>query len=200
MHTRTAARQERGEDMERDEQSGADLRKDDDALLKRIETERDKMYGIAYAYMRNESDALEAVQETVCRVWMKRRSIREPRYFATWMIRILINVCMDERKKRKRELPSPDANLDRLAASDRTLERLGMAEQLAELPPRYRMVVVLKYYRDMTVMEIAELLEKPDGTIRTWLHKALKLLRRDMELGKEGTRHERVAEEGWGRC
>jgi len=185
--------------MERDAQSEADLRKDDDALLKRIETEKDKMYGIAYAYMRNESDALEAVQETVCRVWMKRRSIREPRYFATWMIRILINVCMDERKKRKRELPSPDANLDRLAASDRTLERLGMAEQLAKLPPRYRMVVVLKYYRDMTVMEIAELLEKPDGTIRTWLHKALKLLRREMELGKEGAGHERVAEEGWGR-
>ncbi|RJE82827.1 sigma-70 family RNA polymerase sigma factor [Paenibacillus sp. 1011MAR3C5] len=185
--------------MGHDEHNDADLRKDDEALLERIEREKGKMYGIAYAYMRNEADALEAVQETVCRVWMKRRSLREPRYFATWMIRILIHVCMDERKKRKREQPSPNERLERAADSDRTIERIGMAEQIAKLPPRYRMVVVLKYYRDMTVMEIAKLLEKPDGTIRTWLHKALKQLRREMEQGKEGVDHERVVEEGWGR-
>ncbi|REK74133.1 sigma-70 family RNA polymerase sigma factor [Paenibacillus paeoniae] len=179
--------------------NGADLRKDDVALLERIQKEKNKMYGIAYAYMRNETDALEAVQETVCRVWVKRRSLRNEQYFATWMIRILINVCMNERKKRDRERPSPAERLERTTDTDRLIESIGMAEQIAKLPSQYRMIVVLKYYRDMTITEIADLLEKPDGTIRTWLHKALKQLRQDMEQGKEGRAHERVVEEGWGR-
>lgn len=182
--------------MGNDERNNADLRKDDEALLERIEKEKGKMYGIAYAYMRNEPDALEAIQETVCRVWVKRRSLRDERYFATWMIRILIHVCMDERKKQNREQPSPTERLERVAASDGTVERIGMAEQIAKLSPRFRMIVVLKYYRDMTITEIAELLDKPDGTIRTWLHKALKQLRQQMTQGEEGAGHERVVEEG----
>ncbi|MNG35767.1 RNA polymerase sigma factor [compost metagenome] len=52
------------------------------------------------------------------------------------------------------------------------------------------MVIVLKYYRDMTIMEIAELLEKPDGTVRTWLHQALKRLRSNDSHGKEGMKDE----------
>lgn len=142
--------------------------------------------GIAFAYMRNEEDALEAIQETVCRVWAKRRTLREANYFTTWTIRILIRVCMDERKKRKREQKrSMDAGrMQRtLEANDEDEDaaaRLDMAAQVQALPANYRMVVVLKYYRDMTITEIAELLVKPDGTIRTWLNKGLKLLRSDM--------------------
>lgn len=173
----------------------ADLRGDDEALLRRIEIEKSKMYGIAFAYMRNEADALEAIQETVCRVWLKRRGLRDENYFTTWMIRILINVCMDERKKRKREKPSPADQLERMGTAQEPTERMGMAEEIAKLPPNYRMVIVLKYYRDMTITDIAELLEKPDGTIRTWLHKALKQMKAEMGSREEVQRHERIAEQ-----
>lgn len=166
--------------MGRDEWAAAAVKGDEEALMKRIDEDKGRLYGIAYTYMRNEADALEAVQETVCRVWAKRRSLRDPKLFTTWMIRILIRVCMDERKKRGRERPSEGIGREAAAKGEDTAERLDMEQQLRSLPANYRMVVVLKYYRDMTIMEIAELLERPDGTVRTWLNKALKLLRRDM--------------------
>ncbi|MDQ0115923.1 sigma-70 family RNA polymerase sigma factor [Paenibacillus harenae] len=172
---------------DRDECASAAIRGDEEALLRRIDMDKRQLYGIAFAYMRNEEDALEAIQETVCRVWAKRRTLREAKYFTTWTIRILIRVCMDEKKKRKREQQQSTIDASRM---QRTIEandeeedaaaRLDMAAQVQALPAKYRMVVVLKYYRDMTIMEIAELLEKPDGSIRTWLNKALKLLRSDM--------------------
>ncbi|TCM86919.1 RNA polymerase sigma (SigV) subunit [Paenibacillus sp. BK033] len=178
--------------MDRDEYAAAAIKGDDDALIARIQMDQSRLYGIAYSYMRNETDALEVIQETTFRVWSKRRSLRDPKVFTTWVTRILIRVCLDERKKRLRELPLLDELLkrDAQAADGNGIDRLDMAVQLQKLPSKYRMVIVLKYYRDMTITEIAELLEKPDGTIRTWLHQALKRLRTDNAYGKEGMKIE----------
>lgn len=155
---------------------------DEEAFIERLNVDQHRMYSIAYSYMRNEADALDAVQETVSRVWAKRRTLRQPEYFTTWVIRILIRVCMDERKKRKRELPLATEKIEigstsTVTAMSDTAQKIDMEALVTALPPKYRMVIVLKYYRDMTITEIAELLERPDGTIRTWLNKALKMMR-----------------------
>lgn len=186
--------------MDRDECAAAAIRGDEEALLKRIDMDKQQLYGIAYSYMRNETDTLEAIQETVCRVWTKRHTLREPKFFTTWTIRILIRVCMDEQKKRTREQPA-EAYVQRFEGEthpDDAAERLDLAIQVQALPANYRMVVALKYYRDMTITEIAQLLEKPDGTIRTWLNKALRILRSDMAVIKEGTQDERGNGDGFG--
>ncbi|NIK79957.1 RNA polymerase sigma-70 factor (ECF subfamily) [Paenibacillus castaneae] len=179
--------------MDKEECAAAAIRGDETALLQRIDIDKQQMYGIAYSYMRNETDALEAIQETVCRVWAKRHTLREPKYFTTWMIRILIRVCMDARKKRARE-QSVEALVqkhEKVAAAYDAADRLDITAQVQALPDNLRMVITLKYYRDMTITEIAELLEKPDGTIRTWLNKGLKLLRTDMTVLEEGMQDER---------
>ncbi|MHA6482094.1 sigma-70 family RNA polymerase sigma factor [Paenibacillus sp. strain BS8-2] len=169
---------------------------DRETILATLEREKGKMYGIAYAYLRNEEGALEAIQETACRVWVNRVKVRKPEYLATWMIRILIHVCMDERKKQKQEQSSITMAASQTTLETEAVERLEMEEQLAKLPPHLRMVIVLKYYRDMTITQVAEMMEKPDGTIRTWLHKALQQLRTDMTERKEVDRDERLGEEG----
>ncbi|MGO4185600.1 sigma-70 family RNA polymerase sigma factor [Paenibacillus sp. TAF43_2] len=182
--------------MNKDEWAQAAIRGDETALLQRIDLDKHQMYGIAYSYMRNESDALEAIQETVCRIWTKKHRLREPKFFTTWAIRILIRVCMDAKKKQTRERPT-DSIAEKYDLREKTVEcdetaaRLDMAAQIQLLPVNYRMVITLKYYRDMTITEIAELLEKPDGTIRTWLNKALKGLRADMAHMKEEIRNGR---------
>ncbi|WP_042168856.1 sigma-70 family RNA polymerase sigma factor [Paenibacillus gorillae] len=188
--------------MDKDEWAAAAVKGDEDALFRRIEIDKRQLYGIAYSYMRNETDAMEAVQETVCRVWAKRRSLRDPKLFTTWMIRILIRVCMDERKKKRREVLSIDSD-NQGWSEDRTknnlpdvAERIDMEAQIKALPSKYRMVIVLKYYRDLTITEIAELLEKPDGTVRTWLHKGLKLLKNDLTAIGKGENHEQGDRKG----
>lgn len=153
---------------------------DEEAFIERVRIDKKRMYSIAYSYMRNEADALEAVQETVSRVWAKRHTLKNPEFFSTWVIRILIRVCMDERKKQKREMPSATKcfELDsKMHATSDIAQKLDMERLVQGLPSKYRMVIVLKYYRDMTITEISELLERPDGTIRTWLNKALKIMR-----------------------
>ncbi|MBD3922663.1 sigma-70 family RNA polymerase sigma factor [Paenibacillus sp. PR3] len=149
--------------------------------------ERGKLYAIAYSYTRHQVNALEAIQETVCRAWLKRRTLREPRYWSTWLVRILIRICMDIQRKQKREVPTDDAQLmpdvsNADDPSDRMARRMMIEVALDRLDAKERMVVVLKYYRDMTLSEIAFLMDKPIGSVKTWLHKALGKLR--TELGQ----------------
>ncbi|MNE87137.1 ECF RNA polymerase sigma factor SigW [compost metagenome] len=61
--------------------------------------------------------------------------------------------------------------------------KLDMEQALDSVKLKYRQVLVLKYYRDMTLTEIAEVLDKPEGTVKTWLNKGLKQLRNKMKGG-----------------
>lgn len=166
---------------------------DEGAFVALVTMEKMRMLRIAVSYLRSESDALEAIQETVCRAWLKRRDLKQPKFFATWLIRILINVCTDELRNRKKRTVVDDVNryggkgqeqqwYDLAGAAAIGLDMSHAVDQLSD---HYRNVIILKYYEDMTITAIAELLNKPDGTIRTWLHKALKQLHSFMRRREE---------------
>ncbi|WP_308638412.1 sigma-70 family RNA polymerase sigma factor [Paenibacillus silvisoli] len=177
--------------MDNDLLALAAKRGDDAAFYRLITQHKEKMYRIAYTYLRNEADALEAVQEATCRAYMQIRKLKEPAYFGSWVIRILMNYCADEVKKRSRRSSEPLASVqEQQAASGESalLERVVLESAVEQLDGNYRAVIQLKYYHDLTITEIARTLEKPEGTIKTWLHKALGGLRQ--RLGKDGERHE----------
>ncbi len=167
-------------------------RGDDTAFYALMQEHQEKLYRIAIAYLGSDPDALEAIQETTCRAYMQLRKLKDSRYFGTWLIRILMNYCADERKRRKRmqtgvpaiadeHAPAPTAwNPDETAR----LRAIMISELVKELEPRYRQVIQLKYYHDMTITDIASALDRPVGTIKTWLNKALQRLR--LRLDKEG--------------
>lgn len=162
---------------------------DDAAFYNLVSQQEEKMYRIAYTYLRNEADALEAVQEATCRAYVRIRRLREPNYFGSWLIRILLNYCADEVKKRDRRngrihklATETDQHL--VGGESILLERLLLESAVEELDANYRTVIQLKYYHDMTITEIARTLRKPEGTIKTWLHKALGGLRQ--RLDKDG--------------
>ncbi|WP_058304587.1 sigma-70 family RNA polymerase sigma factor [Gorillibacterium timonense] len=156
-------------------------RGDDDAFARLADSCKERLYRIAFAYLRNEPDALEAVQETVCRAYMKIGKLKEPEYFLTWITRILLNYCADERKRRIRagnELADYDAVVwDQGADPD-------LQAAITGLEPKYRRIVVLMYFEGYTLTEIARILEIPDGTVKTRLHKALSELRRHLGEGE----------------
>ncbi|MFC3748740.1 RNA polymerase sigma factor [Paenibacillus sp. GCM10012306] len=156
-----------------------------EAFMLMVQEQQRLLYGIAYSYLRSEADALEVLQEATCRAWIKRRSLKDPTRFTPWLIRIVINCCNDELKRRKRVLTVKPAG----SASDimemKSDLRLDMELALDGMKPKYRQVLVLKYYRDMTITEIAEILDKPEGTIKTWLNKGLKHLRGKMKIKGE---------------
>jgi RNA polymerase sigma-70 factor (TIGR02954 family) len=167
-------------------------RGDDVAFYSLITQNKEKMYRIAYTYLKNETDALEAVQEATCRAYMQIRKLKEPSYFGSWLIRILMNYCTDEVKRRTRRnggqhMAAATAEPQAESGESALLDKVRLELAVEQLDANYQKVIQLKYYHDLTITEIARTLEKPEGTIKTWLHKALGGLRQRLE--KDGEPH-----------
>lgn len=168
--------------MEERELAAAACRGDEAAFYTLIMGQKRRLYGIAYSYLHNEADALEAVQETVCRAWTKCGSLRNPEIFVTWLIRILINCCIDEQKRRTRVIPYEE--IDSSSPGEMVSDnKVDLERALSRMKPKYRHVLILRYYEDMSVGDIAKVLDCPEGTVKTRLRQGLKLLKQKIEPG-----------------
>lgn len=158
---------------------------DEQAFYAMVSAVKKRLFHIAMAYLKNDEDALEAVQAATCRAWIHRKKIKEPPYFMTWLIRILINYCIDEQKRNRRflQLTHEPVAAGVIEYDDR---KIDLETALDALKPKYRHVIILKYYDDMTFAEIANVLGRPESTIKTWLYKGLKQLREQLNKGGEG--------------
>lgn len=156
---------------------------DDEAFYELMLQHRERLYRVAYPYLQNEGECLEAIQEVTYRAYRELPKLKEPQFFSTWLIRILINDCHDRIKRNQRFISQE--TLPELATEHDGLDidRLDISEALSRIEPKYRTILQLKYFEDMTVVEIAHTLNKPEGTIKTWLHQGLKGLRKSLEKG-----------------
>ena len=166
---------------------------DESVFIDSVMEHQDTLLSIAYSYLRNRQDALEAIQEMTCRAWIKRRTLKNEKAFKSWIIRILIYVCIDEQRRRKRTILQPDESMEKnipaswmISARD---NRIAMQSLLLKIKPKYRHVLLLKYYNDMTLTDIASILGKPEGTIKTWQHKGLEQLRKLMKNRRDWHDH-----------
>lgn len=169
--------------MTEKEWAAAACQGDEDAFYQLVSMHQRKLYGIAYGYMQNEQDALDMLQETVYRGMLKCHKLRNSDLFVPWLIRILINCCMDELKKRSRQVPLMERHIQGQTAEMIHDDKLDLEYALSRLKPNYRHVLILKYYNDLTLSEIARILERPEGTVKTWLNQGLKQIRNKMNSG-----------------
>lgn len=155
------------------------IRGDDEAFLHLLQLYKIDLYKTALSFLRNEEDALEAVQEVTYRAYKSIRSLKEAAYFKTWLIRIMINYCNDQLKKNKRVV----LNGELLKQQEVTVNHdlLELEDILDTLDDRSREILSLKYFHDMKIKEIAGTLQCPEGTVKTWLHLALKALREKLQ-------------------
>ncbi|MBP2240390.1 RNA polymerase sigma-70 factor (ECF subfamily) [Cytobacillus eiseniae] len=152
---------------------------DDSAFLEIIQAVKIDLYKTALAYLRNEGEALEAIQEVTFRAYKGLKKLREPAYFNTWVIRIMINYCNDTLKNRRRLILNEDLVLATEYAENHSL--MEMEDAIQGLDERSREIITLKYFHDLKIKEIALSLDYPEGTVKTWLHKALKSLRSKLD-------------------
>lgn len=133
------------------------------------------LYKTGLSFLKNEEEALEAIQEVTYRAYKNIRKIREPAYFKTWLMRIMINHCQDQLKKKKREVLNEDyIQAQGVSESHAALE---VEDVLQSLDSRSREMLTLKYLHGLKIKEIAYAMDCPEGTIKTWLHKALQEMR-----------------------
>lgn len=155
---------------------------DNEAFYSLISLYSENLYNIAYCYLKDQHEALEAVQETTCRSYLKLKKLKQQQYFKSWLTRILINYCIDEQKRRKKVVPILQDK--QLEEDNSKVETIDIQSAINELEPKYKHVIVLRYFQDMTIPDIAKILECPEGTVKSWIHRALKQLKNS--LNREG--------------
>ncbi|MGN8896397.1 sigma-70 family RNA polymerase sigma factor [Flavonifractor sp. HCP28S3_F3] len=146
--------------------------------LERAEGVRGKLYRAALLTLGSESAAVDAVDEAVYKGYLSYRKLRDPQYLETWLVRILINVCRDELRRRKRELAVEE--LPETAGEE--FDALPLKEAIRRLPAQLRDVIVLRYFTGLTLEETAAALDLPRGTVSTRQRKALALLKLDLTV------------------
>lgn len=155
------------------------MKGNDNAFLEMMNIYKKDLYKTALAYLKNEGEALEAMQEVTYRAYRNITQLKEAAYCKTWLIRIMINYCNDQLRKNKRVILSNEIlNLQGLSESCIELE---LKDAMSGLDERSREILTLKYFHDLKIKDIAVSMQCPEGTIKTWLNKALKSLRNQLE-------------------
>jgi len=130
----------------------------------------------------NPSDAEEAVQEAYLRAWRFRASLSSGSDVRRWLYRVVVNTC---NSKLRTEIPhrdrrAPDTELEHVSSpadAARDVERdYDVVSALGDLPTHLRVVVVLKYFADLSEREIATAIGRPQGTVKSRLHEARRQL------------------------
>lgn len=151
------------------------IRGDNDAFLQLMFIHKEALYRTALAYLKNEQDALEAMQEVTVRAYEKIKTLRMPEYAKTWLIRIMMNYCHDVLQKKKRYVL--DENVVVLNGVSDDFTYLEVEEALNHLSEKERQLVHMKYLHDIKIKDIADMTSTPEGTVKTRLYKAVKSLR-----------------------
>ena len=141
--------------------------KDPDAFSSLIYFYMKDLYRVAISILMNDEDAADAIQDTILGCWEKLQTLKEEKYFKTWITRVLINRCYDIRKKQQRITAMED--FEEPSAEDQY--NVELKEALGQLDEKYRIVMVLYYSEGYQTGEISELLEIPRSTVQTRLQR-----------------------------
>jgi RNA polymerase sigma-70 factor, ECF subfamily len=147
--------------------------------------ELDRAYRLAGLILGNATEAEDATQEALLRAWKQRRSLRDPDRAQAWFDRILVNVCRDRLRRRRPIVDWADVwegshnpAIDPFVALHQRDEVMGA---LATLSADHRIVLVLRYWADLPVADIAERLDVPAGTVKSRLYYAHDAIRSALE-------------------
>jgi RNA polymerase sigma-70 factor, ECF subfamily len=151
---------------------------------------RPVLLSMAMRMLRNRDDASDVVQETLVKAYRAIRAFDPERPIKPWLCRICNNCCVDAVRHRKRAGDPLDQHEYMLQDMGETLEdqasdsyRQGqVVDAIGRLPEKYRQIILMRHFGHMDVNEIALALDKPEGTIKSWLFRARALLKKDLQV------------------
>ena len=158
---------------------------DAEAFIALMEQNRQSMIRIAFAYLGNEEDVADAMQETILSAFEKLDTLRRAEYFRTWLIRILINQCIAMRRHRSRTVPMNGAE-EASQFYDFSTD-LEFNDLLKTLPEDSRLIFQMYYGEQFSIGEIAQLLHMKENTVKSKIHRGREQLRSQMGVGKENS-------------
>lgn len=157
----------------------------DEQIASYVIKNKESHYRLVYTYVRNVEDALDIIQESIYKAFLFKDSLKNIDYIKTWYYRILVNTSLDFLRKRKRLVVVDDETLSGFDLGEEDMyEDIDLSTAIKELPEDYRIIIILRYFEDLKIGEIAEILNLNLNTVKTRLYKGLEKLR--IKINDEG--------------
>lgn len=153
-------------------------RKTEKILIRCITENKENVYRLAYSYAKNKEDALDIVQDSIYKAMTRMDLLKDPDAVKSWFYRIVVNTSLDFlRRNKKVHTMEPEIIETYSPPAEDVYTDIDLKRTLEGLPPKYRAVIVLRYFEDLKINEVAEVLNENTNTIKTRLYQALQLLR-----------------------
>jgi len=140
-----------------------------------VEAFHQRVYRLAYGLLRHHQDAEDATQETFLRAYRALARFDTSRPLCNWLLAIAANCCKSMLRRRSR-LPRPVDGMERAEADPTEPESRELARELRRALDRlrddYRLVFLMYHDQALSYADIASVICRPEGTVKTWLHRA----------------------------
>ena len=146
-------------------------------IKKYIVENKESLYRFAYSYVRNEDDALDIVHDAICKSLISISTLKNIDNIKSWIYQIVSNCAIDYIRKNKKYVAISDDIEESNAIGYDTYEDIDLQEALERLPEKYRIVIILRYFEDMKIGDIAQILNENENTIKTRLYNGLSKLK-----------------------
>ena len=142
------------------------------------------LYKVAYTYVKDKQVALDILQETSFKAWLNIHTLKDEEKFKPWITKILVNTALNYIKKESKVIYMEDENS--IIYSEKSIsidEKLDLYDAIDLLKPKYKTVIILKYFDDMKIEDISYVLNTPENTVKSHLKRAKESL---SDILKEG--------------
>jgi RNA polymerase sigma-70 factor (ECF subfamily) len=168
-------------------------RGDRDAFAELASAISDRLYSTAQRILRDPDAAGDALQAALVAIWRDLPTLRDPDRFVAWAYRVLVRRCQADRRRARRSLALVDIE-PALATTGDVQVSVALHDELERafrtLTDDQRSVLVLTYYRELTIEEVAEVMGVPPGTVKSRLHYAKQAMRAAVEAGARSVQRE----------
>lgn len=145
---------------------------DNEAFTILINEQLTAMYRVSRGILKREEDIEDSIQNTILIVFNKLRTLRNDKYFKTWLIRILINECNKIHNNNKKRI---EENVEETYVVEKCGE-IDLYDAIKKLPEEFRVTTILYYFDDMSYKEISEVLNIAEGTVKSRISRSKKIL------------------------
>lgn len=153
-------------------------RKQEDLIEQNLIENYSRYYRLAYSYVKNESDAMDIVQEAAYNAIYKSDTLKNEEYVGAWICRIVINEAYNIlRKKQKEDYPSQEMDL----SQEDCYEDLDLLQAIQKLKEEEQTIIYLRYYEGKQLDEIAEITQEKLSTVKSRLYRAMNKLKLALE-------------------
>ncbi len=168
---------------------------DQEAFARLVEAYQVPVYNLAYRMLGVATEAEDATQETFLRVYTRLKTYDPSRKFSSWILSIASHYCVDRLRRRRGAVSMEEVESWRwmadegLAPEDKALQRerdRSIREVLATLPEPYRLVIILRYWHNLSYEEIAEITDSTESAVKSRLHRARQAVLEGLNHALEG--------------